>query len=302
MPISQSTSTYLNALRFLAAMAVVLFHFKDKHFGPDWLMIYFPSNGHGWVVVFFVMSGFVISMVAEQRSAIEFAKDRAIRIYLVALPVLFLSFVLSIFLPTIGGTEYAKAIGAPLPTYALNAIFLSQSWSFDYLPFLDGPYWSLSYEVMYYVIFGAAFYADGPMRIALVGSTVLLAGPKIIALFPCWLAGALAYQMRGTMNISPRTGFLVWIASPVVLVLLFRAGIKDAANSFECFNGTYSEGYVRSWIVALAVAVNLWGGVPDQPSASNLLDCNISQASGNVILALLAPSSASLCARRACPG
>jgi hypothetical protein len=32
--ISETTSTYLNALRFLTATGVVLFHFRDKDFGP----------------------------------------------------------------------------------------------------------------------------------------------------------------------------------------------------------------------------------------------------------------------------
>jgi peptidoglycan/LPS O-acetylase OafA/YrhL len=89
-PISASTSTYLNLLRGLAATAVVLFHYQDKHFGPDWLTRYFPSNGKGYVMIFFVISGFVISMTAEKLTAKAFAIDRAVRIYIVAIPVLML--------------------------------------------------------------------------------------------------------------------------------------------------------------------------------------------------------------------
>src|SRR6185503_3394828 len=86
--ISETTSTYLNVLRFLTATGVVLFHFRDKDFGPAWLTSFFPSQGQSFVIVFFVLSGFFVTMLAEQKSLGEFALDRMIRIYIVALPVL----------------------------------------------------------------------------------------------------------------------------------------------------------------------------------------------------------------------
>jgi peptidoglycan/LPS O-acetylase OafA/YrhL len=258
MGISKSTSTYLNALRGLSAAAVVFFHFRDKNFGPEWLTHFFPSNGRGYVIVFFVLSGFVVAMLAEQKTAMEFAKDRAIRIYLVALPVLLLSLLLSLFFPTMGPPEYAKSLDSPFLTYGLNAVFLSQSWSISLLPFVDGPYWSLSYEVMYYLIFSLAFYCKGPIRIVLTISGMLLAGPKVMVLFPCWLAGVAAYKMRDSLPVSRFVSWIVWAGSPLLLVLLFRAGLKDAANTFDHFNGTMSEGYARSSLVAIAVAINIW--------------------------------------------
>ena len=70
--ISETTSTYLNILRFLTATGVVLFHFRDKDFGP-WLTGFFSSQGQPFVVVFFVLSGFFVTMLAEQKSLGEFA-------------------------------------------------------------------------------------------------------------------------------------------------------------------------------------------------------------------------------------
>jgi peptidoglycan/LPS O-acetylase OafA/YrhL len=235
----------------------MLFHFQTKDFGPAWLTRYFPSNGRGWVVVFFVMSGFLVSMIAERKSASEFVIDRAVRIYPVAAPALLFSFLLSLAIPSIGSVEYVQSLKAPALTYAANAVFLSQSWSLDLLPYLDGPYWSLSYEVMYYAIFAAAFYTTGVRRIAIVACALLLAGPKIVAMFPCWLAGVAAYRLR-TRRTSTMTGWFVWIAAPVILVIFFKTGGREFANSFSYFNGTTSEGYVRSWIVGAAVAINIW--------------------------------------------
>jgi len=46
--------------------------------------------------------------------------------------------------------RYTAAVEWPLLTFLLNAVFLCQSWSLNLSPYLDGPYWSLAYEVFYY--------------------------------------------------------------------------------------------------------------------------------------------------------
>ena len=115
--ISETTSTYLNVLRFLTATGVVLFHFRDKDFGPAWLTGFFPSQGQSFVVVFFVLSGFFVTMLAEQKSLGEFALDRMIRIYIVALPILLFTSVLSAVAPSISTTdEYEFALQHPAAT------------------------------------------------------------------------------------------------------------------------------------------------------------------------------------------
>src|SRR5258708_23735031 len=174
MTISKTTSTYLNLVRWFAASAVVLYHFQEKHFGPDSVTRFFPSSGHGYVIVFFVISGFVISMAAEQKTAIEFVIDRSVRIYIVAIPVLIIAVLLSIYFPG-ASPDYSKAFDKPVLTFALNAAFLSQSWALEYFPFLDGPYWSLSYEVIYYIIFAFFIYTKGQLRWLLVSLPCLAA-------------------------------------------------------------------------------------------------------------------------------
>src|SRR6266704_3397896 len=231
MGISKTASIYLNLVRFLTASAVVLYHFQDKHFGPESITSHFPSNGRGYVIVFFVISGFVISMAAEQKGSVEFAIDRSIRIYTVALPVLIIVAFLSIYFPT-ASDEYNYAVNKPIQTFALNVTFLSQSWSLQYYPFLDGPYWSLSYEVMYYLIFAFFTYANGSWRWPLVIVASAVAGPKILALFPCWLAGVVAYKFRKA-RAGPAIGWAVVILAPLVLISAFQFGLKDLANDLS---------------------------------------------------------------------
>jgi peptidoglycan/LPS O-acetylase OafA/YrhL len=262
MPISRATSTYLNLIRWLAASAVVFFHFQNKNFGPEWLTRYFPSNGHGYVIIFFVISGFVVSMVAEKKSATKFIIDRALRIYIVAIPVLLISTILSRYFES-ASTEYKEALTHPVLTFLLNATFLSESWTLSYPPFLDGQYWSLSYEVMYYLIFGLFVYTRGLLRWISSVLACAIAGPKIMVLFPCWLAGVVAYKYRNKFQAGTTTGWAVAIGAPLILITVFILGFKGVANElsnrFEFIHNTRSEGFVRSWIVAAAFAIHLWG-------------------------------------------
>jgi peptidoglycan/LPS O-acetylase OafA/YrhL len=249
--ISNSTSAYLNLLRVGSAVAVVLFHLRDKIFVSERVADYLPSNGKAYVTVFFVLSGFVVSMMAERRNGLDFAIDRAVRIYIVALPVILICTAISLAEPNIAPQQ-------PLISSALSALFLNQSWSLDFTPFADGPYWSLSYEVFYYLIFAAAFYFSGMVRVILVILASALAGPKILILLPCWLAGVMALKIKCGLprNIAIATA----IAVPVVLASALHFGLRDWANKLSevSFQGSQSEGFVREWIVAAAVAIHLW--------------------------------------------
>ena len=60
----------------------------------------------------------------------------------------------------------------------------------------DGPYWSLGYEVWYYVIFGVALLAPSRWRVAGTIAAVIIAGPRIVVLFPLWLAGLGSWWLR----------------------------------------------------------------------------------------------------------
>lgn len=263
--ISETTSTYLNVLRFLTATGVVLFHFRDKDFGPAWLTSFFPSQGQSFVIVFFVLSGFFVTMLAEQKSLGEFALDRMIRIYIVALPVLIFTGVLSVVAPSIATTdEYKFAIDHPAATFFLSLSFLSQCWWLYVIPFVDGPYWSLPFEVFYYFIFASFTYASGWRRWVLLAAICLIAGPKILLRFPCWILGAVAYKYRG----ASANGWAWAILAPIVLLLAFRLGLKDASNQLNDYllfegdatlKGLFPEGFIRNWFVAGAFAVHIWG-------------------------------------------
>jgi len=141
----------LDGLRGIAAIIVVIFHttrYWDVKFYRSYLA----------VDLFFLLSGFVIAYAYDERiknrtlSFFGFFKKRLIRLY----PIFLLSLILStlIFLGT-GVTDPNRQTDA-LYLFILTALFLpSQVISGSGLFYLNGPYWSLFFELFINFIYAA---------------------------------------------------------------------------------------------------------------------------------------------------
>jgi peptidoglycan/LPS O-acetylase OafA/YrhL len=139
----------LDLLRFIAAMAVVLFHysFRGQAIGgplemsyPDWS----PYTRYGYLGVhlFFMISGFVILMTAAQGNLRQFVVSRLVRLYPAFWICCTISFVtLSLF----GAGHYA-------PTFSQYLINLTLLSGFLAVPSIDGVYWSLFVEIKFYLL------------------------------------------------------------------------------------------------------------------------------------------------------
>lgn len=227
MRLTPAFSGYLDALRFGAALAVLLGHMMQNGYDLAWLPLAHLS--HEAVIVFFVMSGLIIASVTMDRKQgwRTYAASRMARIYSVALPAVIFSMAF-----TWAVTQSAPSTAAGLtfirPPAALDAVssllFLNESWSSslgtDLKLSMNGPYWSLCYEVWYYVIFGAFFFAKGSLRWWLACALALAAGPAVMVMFPIWCAGAwLAFNRKVP---SSAQGHWLWgfMAAPLVMLLI----------------------------------------------------------------------------------
>ena len=186
---SSTLSLYLDLTRAAVALVVLLSH--------CWLVL-FPSYPLHWpgpaaVIVFFVLSGFVIAYVTDghDRTLGQYALNRLSRLWSVALPALAFGLLVSHFVGT-SVLAPKSADGAALFRTAANALFLGQSWFLDLSPPFNGPFWSLNYEAWFYAIFGAWVYL--PRRIGMSAALLLTiaAGPKIVLMLPCSLLGVFA--------------------------------------------------------------------------------------------------------------
>jgi peptidoglycan/LPS O-acetylase OafA/YrhL len=183
-----SPSVHLDALRGFAAFSVLLNHWRDAFFvdyqelaqhNPLVAAVYLATGlGHQWVIVFFVLSGYlvggsVLRLVESGRwSWRGYLLARLTRLYIVLLPALVLGGAFDWAGTHLAGTEavYSGHSGMhalitdvhstlTLPTLAANSLFLQTI----ALPGMggrqvstfgsNGPLWSLSNEFWYYLAF-----------------------------------------------------------------------------------------------------------------------------------------------------
>lgn len=198
----------LDALRFLAAIIVVLYHYTFRGTAADDLSpLRFDLLGevsrYGYLGVdlFFMISGFVILMSAGHGNWGKFLISRFVRIY----PVFWLA------VPITGLAMYlygAPPFAVGLKTWFLNLFLVG---SYVGVPYLDSVYWSLLVELKFYflifiaLIFGWIGRIVQLLSVWLVISLVLTFSPVHIPylgffFFPEWshyfIAGSLFYLIR----------------------------------------------------------------------------------------------------------
>jgi peptidoglycan/LPS O-acetylase OafA/YrhL len=192
---SRAFSLYLDAVRFLAALLVLFYH-------ANWIYrpgILFTSLGHEAVVIFFVLSGFVIAYVADTREQDfrGFMVARGARIFSVAIPAIILTAALDAAGFAINESVYPEGYRAwdwPIVRIVTSSLFLNEIWTLGIQLFTNVPYWSLNYEVWYYVLFGILFFFTGRRRwVAFVFLCIIL-GPKIVLIIPVWWMGVWVYR------------------------------------------------------------------------------------------------------------
>lgn len=260
-----SLSLYLDLTRFLAALAVLLFHLW-----PQWFPHFpLPWPGHAAVVVFFVLSGYMIAHAAHQPGVVlrTYLQHRAARILSVALPALLLSVAIA---PLAGHDPIHSSGPMDLSPAAFwgritaSLLFIGQSWNLTLAPPYNQPYWSLCYEVWYYVMYGAWRFAPRPWRLPALLLAALCAGPKILLLAPVWLLGVAVWHWR--RRLPQRAAFLFFFGFMLVGFLLFWFDVsvllRDRMTQQWPQMVLYlheSALFLGDYLLALAVAGNFLG-------------------------------------------
>ena len=214
---NRETSLYLDAARFLAAFAVMLCHIDD--FIVKGVFPFVDHIGVESVGIFFVLSGFVIGYATEFRETdmLSYTINRAARLYSVVIPCL----TLTLLFDTLGKHAF-PAIYYGNESFLREALHIVFSFSFLNYSWLlphavgagnNGPFWSLCFEVPYYVAFGLAFYLRGAKRWLAAAAALLVAGPAITGFFPMWLAGFGIYKLCRKITLKPWTARAVFLSS-----------------------------------------------------------------------------------------
>ena len=248
--ISSGLSLYLELLRLLAATEVVLFHVNGFALLGGHRAAW-NAFGHEAVVVFFVLSGFVIAFAAETREKTprSYLTSRLTRIYSVAVPCLLATLLFDRIGQALVPQLYQGLItdGSALVRLALGSLFLNESWTVSAQMFSNTPYWSIAYEFWYYMIFAGLFYFRGWLRVALTALACLIAGYKVLLLFPIWALGWGVYRWTRSHSVAPSVGLILFLQPVLVLYL-------DDSLSWTRHTGEWLAGLIgqEHWRVGLS--------------------------------------------------
>jgi peptidoglycan/LPS O-acetylase OafA/YrhL len=333
-----SASVHLDALRGLAAFGVLLTHWRDAFFTDNppirqhnffGAAAYALSElGHQWVIVFFVMSGFLVggSVVRAVESGRwnwqDYLLRRLTRLYIVLLPALLLGGALDWAGMHIPGAEtlYSGHSGMysltfnvhsrlTPPVFAANGLFLQGivlPGTVRMLPTFgsNGPLWSLSCEFWYYLAF--------PLSLLLVKSNsrffkIVCAaglliwsrfvGAEIALLGIPWLMGVGIYYLPAVPARRP------WTRRLTMAVAMMMLGGALVLGRFSAATG------LTDMLVGVLAAVFIWvtlhcatGPLPRGYSKAAVRSARSSYTLYLVHLPLLVFIKATLHLPRAVPG
>lgn len=234
-PEMQQRLGFLDGVRALAAISVFIAHagvalsasfaaFTFRWFEP----------GQFGVVIFFLCSGFIIPVSLERHSSLKrFWMQRLCRLY----PLYWLSIALVVVAAGLGLIHIdTEATGAAWITVLANTSMLQM---FLGVPHLINVYWTLSFELLFYVLVSIFF--------------VLGLGRRSTPIALGWIGAALVVEVGIPRIIGVRvaTGIVSYLATMYVGTVFYRLHSGEARP--------YSAALVIAGALVMAVGTNISG-------------------------------------------
>jgi peptidoglycan/LPS O-acetylase OafA/YrhL len=264
---NRTFSLYLDFVRFMAALSVLLFHAS----GFDCMTAETGVGRYGReaVVVFFVLSGFVIAYTAQRKdhTLAEYSIHRISRIYSVVLPALLITVIVDRFGIALHPEFYVEYDAqSSWPIRLLISVFCLNEWGFWSVQFFSNvPYWSISYEIGYYILFGIGFYLKGRMSWLLLSAFGVLAGPRVLLLLPIWLLGVWVYRSQWLSRMSRKTAVIAIVGSLIGWAVVVDGGWAGRVGDWlsELIGAQlwriglgWSRFFLTDYLVGILVAIN----------------------------------------------
>lgn len=214
---------WLDAIRFIAAFMVLLSHSRNTFFPAfgdlpstqhnifTMAITFLCRMGHEAVIIFFVLSGFLVGGRGFERikcssfNLKSYAIDRFSRIYPPLVMAIVFYFITCIIIPS-NSFSWLVALGN---LFNLQGIYCDS---------LISTFWSLSYEVWFYIVLGTLALAimAKSNSVMYIGFCLFVASISVFVLglsmhyLLIWLLGAVAYMIRPkTKNIYLMLGALL---------------------------------------------------------------------------------------------
>lgn len=207
----------LDGLRFVAALGVVAYHFTARESSawgggpvPEALRPVgtWAAYGELGVPLFFVISGFVLLMTAWDKTVPAFVASRIGRLFPAYWAAVAVSLVIVLVLWPEGWASMGRVISRS--TALLNVTMVQGAFG---VPDVDGPYWTLWYELRFYLLV---------VMLMLVGIT----RARVLAFATLWpIAGALT-EHTGSVLLTTMLmpDYACYFAGGMLLYLVHRDG------------------------------------------------------------------------------
>ena len=252
----------IDLLRFLAALAVVLYHYTFRGFAEGgYSPVEYPVLGDIFkyglygVQLFFIISGFVILMTATKRDAVGFVISRITRLY----PAFWVCVTLTAaFILWKGGDIFQ----IELVQYLLNLSMIS---GFAGVEMVDGVYWTLLVEIKFYTLIFVLLLFGQIKRIewflvfwlGLTAASMVVPLPKLVTFLfltdwsPFFIAGAVFYLIRQNGLNLLRIGMLM-----MSLVLSLWQNAREIQHLEVLYKSEFSL-LISSAVILMCFAVFL---------------------------------------------
>jgi peptidoglycan/LPS O-acetylase OafA/YrhL len=257
----------LDLLRFVAALSVMLYHYTYRYTTGAQNPVAFKQLGqltrYGYlgVQLFFLISGYVVLRSAQGKTVRQFIVSRAVRLY----PAFWVACTLTFVVGRLWGPAFSFlrfSAGQYLGNMTLLSGFLTIS-------YIDGVYWSLTLELIFYFLVSLLLaYRLLPrldLFISLWLSYVVLAGLRIAAPHtllsalllpehaPYFAAGMLFYLLQQPQGRTWRRYTLL----AACYLLAVRASVLQASDMVGAFRGTIRPGVLAILITCFFGALYL---------------------------------------------
>lgn len=275
---NKGMSIYLEFVRVFATLLVLFSHASE--FAPEEFQLAIAplKLGRDGVILFFVLSGYVITWCAveKEKDWKTFAISRAARIYSVAIPGLLLGAAISYYISSQQDVPLDYTLQKPWIYYPLFLTFNSQSWVGFIFPAGNFPFWSLSFEVWYYAFFGALIYTK-KIKTIVVLAILIIMGPYIILFLPLWGLGSLLYFFKNKIVPTKSIAFIIFSST---LVLFILSKINQLDSFFDNYNvlllgplSTYlpAQQFLGDYYLAIIATINFYAAFHLNLSFGNAL-------------------------------
>lgn len=260
------TSLYLDLIRSLASISIVLHHYNNHIIGSDRNV--FPPVGQEAVMVFFVLSGFVISWVVEVKETKlpEFIIKRFARFYSVMIPSIFIALLCYVVAGQLDSNIYPEYLDIglnhiPEKTFLTLSFLNYNNFIYDVKLPLTDPFWSLTYEFWYYIIFALIYFLKSrTIKLLTLLFLFTFLGLKPLLLWPIWLIGVATYQLSKRVAWKYPYPHIIFVISLIALVLLHITNLRQRlsiTHVFDIEDLAYSDNFLYFLMVGLCISLNL---------------------------------------------